>query len=169
MKQWFAINAVSDRVHGWHRSGKATELPADTTERRFVECTDTEIGEYGDLQREAADDGRNSTVLYPEGDVLQLPADTRPYLRIEASKLELDADGVDSVTVTFSRLTPGTTNIMTGFNATINMPLGDRLLKLTFSSGVAVKTYKTTKSGIFEFKSVIEYKLEDPLTITATE
>ncbi len=169
MKEWFRVRKSDDRVKGWHRSGKATSVPDDTAEIRHVECNATEIGTYESLQQQAIADGREGYVEYPESGSLQLPTDTRAWVRVETSKSEIDADGVDSMTLTFTKLISGTANTDTSFNQTVNVEFIERLIKLEFTSGVATKTFKTSKSGTYTFASTPKYKLESPLTITAVD
>ena len=167
-KQWLRVRKSDDRVKGWHRSGKATEIPADTVEVRHVEATSADLEEYDTLQQQSVASGRDGTVLYPEAGSLELPVDDRVFARIETDKAEIDADGVDYATLTFSKLNPNAT-VDTTFNTTRKMELYDRLLKLVFVDGVATKQFKTLDSGTYVIESTTKLRLENPVSIDAVE
>jgi len=108
-----------------------------------------------------------------DGAAVVVPADVRPYFKVESSKAEIAADGIDSCVLTFTKLLADDAT-QAGFNATVRarIPFGDgatRNLSLVFAAGVATKAFRTTASGTYTLRSNEQFRLKDPLTVEAYE
>lgn len=175
MKQWFRVRIPADTIKGWHRSPRATVLPTPRPGEAFFEVTDADIELFGNLQSQASNDGRDDGVLY-NGGTLVLPTDNRFFVDItvdlahrvggDEHKGEVDADGVDTAVISFSRLLPDE-SVDTAFNATRQGELLGRVLRLAFTSGVATKNYRTRTSGIIEISSDTRFRMKAPFAITS--
>lgn len=165
--QWFTVRKSDRRIKGWQRSGKAVTPPADTADLEYIVATDADLAQYGDLQRQAIDDGRSSQVNHVGG-VLQLPADTRPLFRVEVDRTEVDISLAETVALTITRINPDGTTI-TGFNASVRYEILDKILKFVFVNGVVSRTFAPKDSGEVLFQSTPKFKLEGPVTVTFVE
>lgn len=158
---WFIIRKADNRVLGWTRSAGAT--PADTAELNYV-SQNFEAGMtlYNQLENEMLAEGRN-VEIYLSGGTLVKATDDRPFGTIVADKTVVDADGVDFVTLTFTRQDNPT------FSGQVRLEIGGKYLKLDFVDGIAVKPVRSRQSGVLSFESNPRYRVIDPLSIEFVE
>lgn len=136
----------------------------------LVPATRELLVELRALEAQLSQSGRSALtarVQYADG-VLSLPPDTRPYLRITSDKAEIEADGVDTATITFEVLRQSG-SVNTGFSATHTFTMYGRILRLRFTAGVATKPFRTTQSGVYSLNSTDDYRLESPFSLLAYE
>ena len=100
--------------------------------------------------------------------------DSKRWVRVTASKTEIDADGVDTTTITVEVLKADKsgvdTNVTTSSLVPIRTPDGDRRVKVSVVDGVAARVFKTTKAGIWVIPSVTRFanvRVDSAVTIEA--
>jgi hypothetical protein len=158
---WFVIRKPDNRVLGWTRSGGAT--PTDTDEINYVDQQfDAAYALYNQLENEMLTEGRD-VEIYLQGGTFVKAAETRPLVAISADKTIVDADGIDSVTLTVTRLDNPT------FSGNPRAQFGDKYLRFDFSNGVATKQVRSRVSGTLIFQSNARFRVEDPITIEFVE
>lgn len=145
----------------------ATVAPPDTATIMFILRSEAEFIQDKALADSIKDSGR-SWQEYTEWDgsnFIEL-ADDRAFVRVTSDVAEIELPG--SATLTFQVLkADGTDN--TTFNGVRIYEIFGRLMKLTFSNGVALKTFTPTETGKVEFNSDTSVRLEGPLRITVVE
>ncbi len=166
---WLVVDKVTDRVIGYTRSGKAIAPPPDNVNHRHVGVNESEFATYQFLTEQARQEQRDEEISHNVGTgAVTLAADTRPIFEVIADKVEIVADGIDEVTLTITKkLLGGSTHI--GFNTNIKTRLFERLVRLTFVNGIAIKTFKTTVGDTYRLDSNPRYKLIDSIEIDAVE
>jgi hypothetical protein len=158
---WFTIRKSDDRVLGWVRSSGAT--PADTAELRYIsQQFDQALALYNQLENEMLAEGREVEIFLQDATFVKA-AETRPLVSIEANKTIVDADGVDSVILTVTRLDNPT------FSGNPRVQFGDKYLRFDFTNGVATKTVRSRTSGILTFANNPRFRVQDPISIEFVE
>lgn len=159
--QWLIVQNGS--IVGWHRSPKAKELPAAQNGQEFVEATDEDIAALEAARAQASAQGRAVLPVIVDGRI-ELPADMRPRIVLEASKRSAGAG--ESVVLT-ATATDADGKPFTGQQ--VIEGLGGRLLSFDFVDGVAQKTVRMDRSGKFEIASTKDVLVESTLDLTVIE
>jgi hypothetical protein len=165
--RWLTVDKATGNIKGESSSSKATAPPPSDADNDYVEATDEQVEQYHALRREQRQQGRRRGPRW-DGSTIALRPETRPRFKAEASSLELDADGVDAITITVSKMQGP--NVDTTFSGTERWRSGHffgRPVRLIFTNGVATWTFKTKEPGQHGARSGHEYRLIDPLTVEA--
>lgn len=160
---WFTVRDSDDVVLGWVRSQGATPANANGLSY-FDQNFDAGLALYNQLENELIADGRGvAGNIVRQGATLVKVADGRPAVDVAADKTVVDADGVDSVTLTVTRTDNAT---FTGSRtATFTDDNRTRRIKFDFTLGVATKVLTSTVSGTLSFRSNSRFKVNDPIDI----
>ena len=163
MAVFLKVNDATNQITGYQRSKSAI---APAVGARHVERTEVQMDEYFALRQQAADEQRNAYITEANGD-LTLAPDTRPFINVTADKAEIDADGIDAVTLTV-RLLNADGSPKTSFNGTVKAEIfGLFRVRFVFVSGVATKALRTTQSGIYVLQSTDDYRLKTDVMVEA--
>lgn len=158
---WFAVRKSDNRILGWVRSSGAT--PADTAEIDYIDANfEAGLVLYNQLENEMMAEGRE-VALFRSGGTIVKPVDTRPVASITADKTVVQADGVDSVTLTVTRVDNPT------FGGSPRFEFAGKLLQFQFTNGVAVKAVRSRQSGVLTFQSNPRFRVTDPISIEFVE
>lgn len=134
----------------------------------LIEVDQDVLRELAELERQMASASQPGRVLFSNGK-LSLPQDARPYLSITADKEYVAADGQDSARVTVRFLLPdGSTDTRVSGSQIFKTQSG-RHWRLDFVDGVAVKDFRTDKSGRFDIESTYDFRLREPFSLVAYE
>ena len=163
MVSFLKVEVSTNKIVGTQRGPELIVAPVG---RRHIERTDAEMDTYHALYNEMRVDGRSSALVEIAG-IVSIEADTRPYVDVSVDKTEIDADGVDIVTLTVQILAPDGTPT-TAFNGNFKALLfGEFWVRLNFTNGVAVKPLSTVRSGVYELKSTNDYKVKTSVVVEA--
>lgn len=158
---WFTIRKSDNRVLGWTRSAGAT--PADTVDLNYVDQQfDAGLALWNQLENEMLAEGRN-VEIYLSGGTFVKAVEDRPLATIVADKTIVDADGVDVVTLTITRLDNPT------FSGSPRFQFGDKYLRFDFTNGVCVKQVRSRQSGVLVFENNPRFRVQDPVSIEFVE
>jgi len=166
-----AVHTSNNRISSINNN--ATVAPPDTAELFYIVLNDTEFADLRDLGEQAKADGLSpSQAITWDGNAFVLAPDTRPFVRISSSiaGVQMDADGVIAVPaqLTIQALNPdGTDN--NGVNNTLDAVIFNRLMRLTFVNGEAIKDFKPTATGVIRTGSNNETRLQAELELTVVE
>ena len=163
MKQWLVIDKVTGRVKGWHRSGKATAVPADQADREFIEVTDAEIAAVEAAQQAASIDGQGSTVFRNKiSGVVAAPADTRINVRVTIpAEMEI---GVPVSVTLLAEDKAGKRDRK--FSGTMIMDFFEEPHKFTFAAGDTTRNVTPLVAGHFEIRSNRTVRIVNPTAVT---
>jgi len=175
--KWFVVE--NSEIHGHTESSNALAPPPDEGIRSYPEATDSDLDEYRAAKNAISLEKRSDLPGW-DGNQVVLPPDTRPKIRVTSSRapdpsqnaIILDADGADTIDLTFTALnadgtvntSPNGTKILTLF-----YELTRRRYKLTFVNGVSTKTIKAKNPGEYLITSYDDLNVESDLLIYAVE
>lgn len=160
-----AINTSDGHISSIMQS--ATEAPVDTAEIAYILLDDAEFDALRALGEQVRADGLSPmTDVMWDGSVFVAAPDVRPYVDVTSDVAEIEMPG--SATLTFQVLKPdGTDN--TAFNGSRIAQIFGRLMKLTFTNGVAVKGFSPIETDYYDLRSNADVRIKTPLRITVVE
>lgn len=174
MKQWITVDTATGLVKGWHRSGKATELPVAPDGVEFIEATDTDLEKLSVIQRQIQAEGRVAEVFKRSGApsggssttltnaVLELTRDTRPLIRVViAAEIEVNTP----VSLTATKVNNQGVTDITYSDTVITMWMGEPV-RLVFVSGVASRTISPGVADSHRIDSNVDFRVEEPVRVT---
>lgn len=174
--EFIGVNSSDSRIVEYNRAGAS--LPANTASTNYVEISEADKALMTSLRAGLIAEGREP-VLFWNGQPYA-ETDTRPIFDIVISTANpevsygggtvdyITADGVSEATVTITMVDgSGATVPFTG--SRVAAFFDGRLALLNYVDGVAVKTFTSTKSGLYTLKSTPEYKLTGEVSVLAVE
>ena len=122
-------------------------------------------GDYSFYQMQGTDeerikDGWEYDLTWTAGEITDIdftPEESKRWLKVSATKTEIDDDGVETVDITLELWKADLSGIETAITASSTIPIltpsGERWSKASIVDGVKTKSFKTTKSGTWVFPS----------------
>lgn len=164
MAQWLTVRKADNVIKGYTRSSKGT-VPPDTLDRKYISVSDAQLESFFEAQKQSRQTRRSQEEITWDGNAAVLPTDSRVYLEIIPSKTELDADGIDTITLTINKLIANG-NIDSTFTATRKLDIINRRIRLSFVGGTATKILRTRSSEPIEIQSNSNVRLKNDVTIS---
>ncbi len=175
-KQWIVVEKATGRIKSRMRSSSDNPLPADTAELQYIEDPDGKIADaHREKQAQLQAERRKASDMFWDGSKIDLKTDSRTIMEITADRapdaragaILMDANGVDSVELTFTVKVSegGVTDTSVQGKRTFTMDARrqrDVDLSVTFVNGVGVKPFTTEQADRFVLQAYKDVKVTTP-------